>query len=162
VKKLWQGIECVGVSLFVRALFAFLALPGVVAFAAPAWIVWTDAGGRAFNPWGLVSFVLGVALLVWCVRAFYVAGRGTLAPWDPPTDLVVTGPYRRSRNPMYVAVDLILVGWLMAFGSHALWVYVPVVAIAFHLRVVFGEEPYLARVHGERWARYRARVRRWL
>jgi protein-S-isoprenylcysteine O-methyltransferase Ste14 len=149
------------VPLVVRALFAFLALPGVVAFAVPAWMVWSDPDRRAFSPLGLLAFAPGVTLLVWCVRVFYVAGRGTLAPWDPPTGLVVTGPYSRSRNPMYVAVVVILVGWLISFGSRALWIYVPAVAVAFHLRIVFGEEPYLARVHGDGWRRYRARVRRW-
>ena len=111
---------------------------------------------------GLVLLALGLGLLLWCVRDFYVAGRGTLAPWAPPEQLVVVGLYRVTRNPMYVAVVLILVGWALAFGGLALWLYAGAVAIAFHLRVVFGEEPWLARRHGEQWTRYRASVPRWL
>jgi protein-S-isoprenylcysteine O-methyltransferase Ste14 len=63
---------------------------------------------------------------------------------------------------MYVAVLLVLVGWATMFSSRALWLYAAIVAIAFHLRVVFGEEPWLARTHGAEWTAYRARVPRWL
>jgi protein-S-isoprenylcysteine O-methyltransferase Ste14 len=101
-------------------------------------------------------------LLLWCVRAFYIYGRGTLAPWDPPQELVATGVYRLSRNPMYVAVVLVLWGWALSFRSRSLAIYAFGVMVAFHLRVVFGEEPWLARTHGESWVRYKAQVPRWL
>ena len=106
--------------------------------------------------------ILGTVLLLWCVRDFYVAGKGTLAPWSPPRNLVVVGLYRWSRNPMYIAVLLILIGWALAFESRGLWTYVAGIAVAFHLRVVLYEEPWLARTHGTAWDKYRARVRRWL
>lgn len=104
----------------------------------------------------------GAALLLWCVRDFYVAGRGTLAPWDPPRRLVSVGLYRVSRNPMYVAVLVILAGWAVAYWSAPLTIYAITVAIAFHLRAVRWEEPTLARLHGAEWTRYRERVPRWL
>jgi protein-S-isoprenylcysteine O-methyltransferase Ste14 len=59
-------------------------------------------------------------------------------------------------------VVLILWGWAAAFESRTLAVYALVVMAAFHLRVVFGEEPWLARTHGDTWARYRAEVPRWI
>ena len=98
----------------------------------------------------------------WCVRDFYVAGRGTLAPWAPPRHLVTVGLYRFSRNPMYVAVTFMLIGWAICFASRSLAIYAACVALAFHLRVVFGEEPWLARTHGRAWDEYRAQVPRWL
>ena len=147
--------------MFARALFAFLALPGVVAFAVPlAWLT-ASAHTQLVQPLGLVPLVIGSLALLWCVRDFYVAGKGTLAPWAPPSRLVVVGLYRYTRNPMYVAVSLILVGWALSFGSPGLFVYAFVVAIAFHLRVVLGEEPWLARTHGARWEEYAIRVPRW-
>ena len=100
--------------------------------------------------------------MLWCVREFYVAGRGTFAPWAPPQKLVVTGLYRYSRNPIYIAVGLVLCGWALGFHSRALTVYALVVILAFHVRVVLGEEPWLARTHGEKWVQYKARVPRWL
>jgi protein-S-isoprenylcysteine O-methyltransferase Ste14 len=62
---------------------------------------------------------------------------------------------------MYIAVSLILVGWAWSFGLAGLLVYAIVVAIAFHLRVVLGEEPWLARTHGAQWQEYASRVPRW-
>jgi protein-S-isoprenylcysteine O-methyltransferase Ste14 len=147
--------------MFARALLAFLALPGVVAFAVP--VAWLVASCRAMlvQPLGLALLVVGSVALLWCVRDFYVSGKGTLAPWAPPAHLVVVGLYRYTRNPMYVAVALILLGWAVSFGSLGLFVYTIIVAIAFHLRVVLGEEPWLARTHGVQWQEYSSRVPRW-
>jgi protein-S-isoprenylcysteine O-methyltransferase Ste14 len=147
--------------LFFRALLSFLLLPGLVAFVVPAWIVW-PLSGRVLHLVGVPLFGTGVGLLLWCVREFYVAGKGTLAPWDPPRHLVVSGPYRISRNPMYVAVTLILIGWAAAFQTRALWYYALVVVAAFHLRVVLAEEPWASRTFGDEWRRYRDQVARWL
>jgi protein-S-isoprenylcysteine O-methyltransferase Ste14 len=145
--------------LFWRALVAFLVLPGVVAFAVPLW--WLAPRGSSFDLLALLPLSVGVVLLLWTVRDFYVAGRGTLAPWAPPENLVVVGLYRVSRNPMYVAVILVLAGWAIGFRSPALGVYALAIAVGFHLRVVFGEEPWLARTHGEKWSRTE-RAPRWL
>jgi protein-S-isoprenylcysteine O-methyltransferase Ste14 len=147
--------------MFARALLAFLALPGMVAFVVP--VVWLNlrAHTRLVEPLGLLPLVGGALALLWCVRDFYVAGKGTLAPWAPPQRLVVVGLYRHTRNPMYVAVTLILIGWGAAFGCPAMYGYALGVAIAFQLRVVRGEEPWLARKHGAAWEDYRRRVPRW-
>jgi protein-S-isoprenylcysteine O-methyltransferase Ste14 len=118
--------------------------------------------GAGFDVIAIGPLAAGATLLLWCVREFYVAGRGTLAPWAPPARLVVSGPYRVSRNPMYMAVTSILIGWALAYGSRALWIYAASVAVAFHLRIVLGEEPWLARRHGAEWDAYRSRVPRWL
>ena len=149
-------------SLLGRALVAFLVLPGTVAFLVPLLFLSPGIHNQSINFLGLIPLVLGTILLLWCVREFYVAGRGTLAPWAPPQKLVVTGLYRYSRNPIYIAVGLVLSGWALVFRSRALTVYALVVMLAFHLRVVLGEEPWLARTHGEQWARYKAKVPRWL
>jgi len=144
-----------------RALFAFLALPGVVAFALPLSWVLRNGPAPIVQPWGAVPLTLGFIGLVWCVRDFYVSGRGTLAPWSPPTRLVVVGLYRYSRNPMYVSVMLIVLGWAACFGSRQLLIYALVLGLAFHARVVWGEEPWLARHHGSQWEEYKAAVPRW-
>ena len=94
--------------MFARALLAFLALPGVVAFAVPvAWLL-ASSHTRLVQPLGLVPLVAGTVGLLSCVRAFYVSGKGTLAPWAPPVNLVVVGLYRYTRNPMYISVTVIL------------------------------------------------------
>ena len=112
-------------------------------------------------PYGLALIALGTFGLLWCVRDFYVSGKGTLAPWAPPQTLVVVGLYRYSRNPMYVCVLVVLLGWAVSFGSVGLLGYAVAVGVAFHLRVVLGEEPWLGRTHGAAWQQYTRRVRRW-
>ncbi|CAN5668353.1 isoprenylcysteine carboxylmethyltransferase family protein [soil metagenome] len=145
-----------------RAVLAFVALPGVVAFIVPWLVLARRRPDGPFDLWGIIPFAVGTGLLLWCVRIFYREGRGTLAPWDPPRRLVVSSVYRLSRNPMYVGVVLVLWGWALGCRSRSLAVYALAVMVAFHLRVVFGEEPWLARTHGEQWTRYKARVPRWL
>lgn len=146
-------------GLLVRALLAFLALPGIVAYVVPLLLALPAARVQWY---GVAVVVGGTILLVLCVRDFYVAGRGTLAPWSPPRHLVTTGMYRRSRNPMYVAVSLVLFGWALTFPSATLLMYAIAVVIAFQLRIVLYEEPRLEQTFGEEWRSYRTRVRRWL
>ena len=147
--------------LFVQALLAFLALPGTVAYLVPLFVI-DRPDEQSVNWMGFAIAAAGTSLLLWCVREFYVSGRGTLAPWTPPRYLVISGPYRFSRNPMYVAVSLVLCGWAVAFQTRALAIYAVAVICAFHLRILFGEEPWLARTHGAAWTRYRSDVPRWL
>ena len=149
--------------MLLRAMLAFLALPGVVAIAIPAWLTARALQrGAGFHAVALLPLLAGFALLLWCVRDFYVAGKGTLAPWEPPRNLVTVGLYRFSRNPMYVAVALMLAGWSASTWSSTLSIYTCFVIAAFHLRVLLHEEPFLARTHGAAWEEYRSRVPRWL
>jgi len=94
--------------MFARALLAFLALPDVVAFAVPIAWIFASSHSRLVQPLGLLPLVFGTVGLLWCVRDFYVSGKGTIAPWAPPVHLVVVGLYRYTRNPIYISVTLIL------------------------------------------------------
>ena len=143
-----------------RSVAAFVALPGTVAFLVPMVLAPRDPGAPSVPGVGLV--VLGTCLLLWCVREFHVVGKGTLAPWAPPAHLVRTGLYRVSRNPMYIAVALVLFGWALTFRSGLLLLYAVAVTVVFHGQVVLVEEPRLARAHGDEWARYKDEVPRWL
>jgi protein-S-isoprenylcysteine O-methyltransferase Ste14 len=145
----------------IRALIAFLALPGMAAFAIPAGWLWYADQMRLIYPIGLIPLTAGLAALLWCVRDFYVSGKGTLAPWEPPQTLVTNGLYRYSRNPMYGSVFLVLIGWAISFAAAGLLMYTVAAAIIFQLRIVFGEEPWLARTHGSDWERYARNVPRW-
>lgn len=117
--------------MFWRALLAFLAMPGLVAFAVPALWLWRLARLQVVEPAGLALLAAGTIGLLWCVCDFSVKGRGTLAPWSPPRRLVVVGLYRFSRNPMYVSVVLILLGWAATTATSRLFAYAGVVALAF-------------------------------
>lgn len=148
--------------MFYRALLAFLVLPGVAAFIVPPLLALIDPWSDGILWQGAVVMGLGCILLLWCVRDFYVSGKGTLAPWDPPKNLVVVGLYRYVRNPMYVGVLTLVGGWSVFLTSPVLALYTAVLAIAFHLRVLVNEEPWLSAQFGSEWARYSAEVGRWL
>jgi protein-S-isoprenylcysteine O-methyltransferase Ste14 len=149
-------------SLLARSIAAFVVLPGTVAFAIPI-LIGAAAGRPTRSPVIALIFLLcGTSLLLWCVREFYAVGRGTLAPWSPPQGLVTTGPYRFSRNPMYISVCTIIVGWYALWGSRALIVYTAIVACAVYVRVLLVEERFAARQFRAEWAAYRSRVPRWL
>jgi protein-S-isoprenylcysteine O-methyltransferase Ste14 len=63
---------------------------------------------------------------------------------------------------MYVAVVVMLLGWAEFYSIAPIWYYLAGVAIALHLRVLYGEEPWLARTHGTAWEAYRVRTKRWI
>jgi protein-S-isoprenylcysteine O-methyltransferase Ste14 len=147
--------------VFLRALLAFLVPPGVVAFIIPPLLAAIDPWRReAFLPGALVM-LLGVVLVLWCVRDFYVSGKGTLAPWDPPAKLVVVGLYRYMRNPMYVGVVTLVLGWSLLLTSPVLVCYTLILAVGFHIRVLNHEEPWLESQFGSEWRQYRSEVGRW-
>jgi protein-S-isoprenylcysteine O-methyltransferase Ste14 len=105
---------------------------------------------------------IGALLLALCTREFLVAGRGTLAPWDPPRRLVTSGPYRFSRNPIYLGVLSVLIGWCLLWDSRVLEIYLAVTLGVFLFRVLLLEEPWAAKRFGAEWRAYRARTPRWL
>jgi protein-S-isoprenylcysteine O-methyltransferase Ste14 len=148
--------------MFVRALAAFVVLPGLFGYVVPVLVVANSSDAGRPNSPGLIVLAMGTLILLWCVIEFYRRGKGTLAPWAPPVHLVTSGLYRYTRNPMYVGVLLVLAGWASAFQSLILLVYAVAVAVGFHLRVIHGEEPALARTFGATWHEYRASVPRWL
>ena len=76
----------VGGPMLARAVIAFLVLPGMVAFAIPVAWLWHTAHVELAQPFGLVPLAIGIVALLWCVRDFYVSGKGTLAPWAPPEE----------------------------------------------------------------------------
>ena len=91
-----------------------------------------------------------------------MVGLGTPAPIDPPKTLVVRGPYRWTRNPMYVAVLAVLIGECVVTQSAALAEYSVAVFFGFYAFVLFYEEPTLGHKFGDEYRQYCARVPRWI
>jgi protein-S-isoprenylcysteine O-methyltransferase Ste14 len=110
---------------------------------------------------GAVMAALGLSLALWCVLAFAVMGKGTPAPFDPPRRLVIRGPYRYVRNPMYIGAITALAGASLFYRSWALLGFTALFALTTHLFVLLYEEPTLGRLFGADYDRYRSRVSRW-
>jgi protein-S-isoprenylcysteine O-methyltransferase Ste14 len=138
-------------------------MPGTVAVYVPLLI----AQGRApASVWAVVfalpAFAVGGAIYAWCVWDFATFGRGTPIPIDAPKRLVVRGLYRYTRNPMYVGVLTVILGWVLLFQTGVLVCYVLLVGAGFHLMVVLYEERHLGRTFGDEYDTYCTRVGRWL
>ena len=155
------------VMLTLRSIFFTFLLPGTVTVVIPYFVVFGGHIDRleSWTLWhylSLLPIIVGAGILFWCVWDFAVAGRGTLAPVDPPKHLVVRGLYRYVRNPMSVGVVSILFGEALLFWSLSLLCYAIVFFIITHLFVVLHEEPALRRQFGESYEAYRRSVPRWL
>jgi protein-S-isoprenylcysteine O-methyltransferase Ste14 len=111
---------------------------------------------------GVVLIAAGLALLLECFGRFALLGRGTPAPLAPPERLVVTGPYRRVRNPMYVAVVAMILGQAALLADLRLVGYAALVWTAFHVFVLAYEEPTLRRSFPADYAAFFAAVPRWI
>lgn len=110
---------------------------------------------------GGMVFVLALALIAWAIATITRAGSN-VPTGMPTTTIVEAGPYRFTRNPIYLGMFLGLVGLAIAFDS--LWLLATLVPFALVIRygVVAREEAYLERKFGDAYRHYRARVRRWL
>ena len=155
-------------ALFLKNLVFTVLVPGTVAGYVPYAIGSRGAAVRPPLPDAarlLIAaplFLVGGAIYLWCLWHFAVSGRGTPAPIDPPTRLVVRGLYRRVRNPMYVGVLIVVAGWAVYFRSIRLVEYGVTLAVLFHLFVVLVEEPLLQRRFGAAYAEYCRTVPRWI
>jgi len=110
---------------------------------------------------GATVFFAALALFVWAIVTITKAGSNV--PTNTPTTTIVeSGPYRFTRNPIYLGMFLGLVGLAMAFNS--LWLLAALVPFAVGIRygVVAREEAYLDHKFDVVYHRYRSRVRRWL
>jgi protein-S-isoprenylcysteine O-methyltransferase Ste14 len=110
---------------------------------------------------GAAVFAAGLVLAIWAIVTIRRAGTA-VETVKPTTTIVASGPFRFTRNPIYLGMMLGLIGLAIAFNS--LWILVTLVPFFFLLRygVVAREEAYLERKFGDAYLGYKSRVRRWL
>jgi protein-S-isoprenylcysteine O-methyltransferase Ste14 len=111
---------------------------------------------------GVVLTGLGFILLYSTISFFVKREKGTIAPWDPPKKLIVTGIYAHIRNPMHTGVFLILTGESITLGSAALSIWTLLFIIGNLLYVPLVEEPKLAERFGDQYLIYKNNVPRWI
>jgi protein-S-isoprenylcysteine O-methyltransferase Ste14 len=118
--------------------------------------------GHAVALWpGLALLVLGVGIAAWGGRTMHAAGTN-VNPALPTTAIVASGPFRFSRNPLYLALTLLYLGLTLAFNTWWGIVVLAPVLIIMHRGVVLREERYLEQKFGETYRQYRSKVRRYL
>jgi protein-S-isoprenylcysteine O-methyltransferase Ste14 len=151
----------------VRTLVFTVLVPGTVAVYVPQLLVSSSASRGTlplgwFRYAGLIGMVIGAGIYLWCAWDFTFAGKGTPAPIDPPKELVVRGPYKYVRNPMYVGVLSAVIGQAVWFESRVLFLYALICFLLFCCFVVFFEEPALRTKFGDSYQDYCKRVPRWI
>ncbi len=144
---------------FVSGYWAHVAIPLALARRGPR-IGWVECRPRSVNRFGLLSVGLGAIGLAWCFLTHYAPGE-TVPVSLVPERLLTAGPYRFSRNPIYLSEQAMWLGWSWFFGS-------PVVAgctlgfAAFMRGAIRREEMTLEMRFGDSWHEYAAQVPRWL
>ena len=153
-----------------RKIFALFRALVVAPLFILIWLRWLPLwiqGPGVFKdprPLGWIVVAIGAIIGLPCVWEFAWRGLGTPAPFDPPRRLVVTGPYRYVRNPMYVGMGIAIAGFAIVF-PHGAAVFLGEMAAAFALVFVFivvYEEPMLRHLFGDDYAEYCRNVRRWI
>lgn len=155
--------------IVLRHLLAIAVLPFTVTILVPLWLARRSQTvfGFGTNVLEVLSQIAGVAalgvgllLFTASVRRFAVEGQGTLAPWDPPRQLVVVGPYRYVRNPMISGVLFVLLGEALILRSAAHFWWVLTFFGINSVYIPLFEEPQLEERFGESYRAYTRHVRR--
>lgn len=156
--------------LWVRGLIFTVLVPFVVGYLVPQNLRGTAGLAEGWWQLGYIPAAAGAALYLWCLVCFLLAGGtpavfftrhlGFLIGKEPP-EVVRTGPYRYSRNPMYVGVVAAIFGQALLYRSRPISVYGVSAALFFHLVVVLLEEPHLRRTRAG-YETYLHTVPRWL
>jgi protein-S-isoprenylcysteine O-methyltransferase Ste14 len=110
---------------------------------------------------GILWIVTGAGLAFWGLVVFRRAGT-TFNPFGGTTAIVSSGPYRYTRNPMYVGLACVHLGCGLLLGEGWVLAALPVVVVLVDRLVIRREEIYLARKYGDTWHEYAHRVRRWI
>lgn len=115
--------------------------------------------GLKFIGWGLCSFAFVLAMTA---ALQFLKAKTHIEPWKPAQSLILSGLFRYSRNPIYLAFILFTIG--LGISLNSLWVMLstfPATLVLKHL-VILKEERYLTVKFGKQYLEYCARVRRWL
>lgn len=125
------------------------------------WLAWPLDMGGLNQPMGWLLMGAGLTLFTWTLATFW-RHRTTVNPYKAASDLATDGPFRISRNPIYLGDWLIYTGVTLLLAS--LWplAFAPLVWLIIRFGVIRHEEAHLEAKFGQPYRDYRTRVRRWL
>jgi protein-S-isoprenylcysteine O-methyltransferase Ste14 len=160
------------VVYILRHILSILILPFTVTVIVPFWLLKSETE-RILGPkqgWipvlvmvaGVAALMIGFTLFISTVVGFATRGKGTLAPWDPPRELVVVGVYRYVRNPMISGVLFLLLAESLLTGSRRLLGWFGLFLLVNIVYIPLFEEPGLSARFGERYSVYKKHVPRWI
>jgi protein-S-isoprenylcysteine O-methyltransferase Ste14 len=152
-------------AIILLPLMAKVVVPAIILLALP-----TLSNGstlpfpltRVLSVIGVLFIGLGLILMFKTIALFAIVGKGTLAPWAPPENLVVRGIYRHVRNPMISGVFSVLIGEALLFHSVALFAWFLLFVIINIVYIPLCEERSLERRFSRQYAAYKENVPRWI
>ena len=109
---------------------------------------------------GIVGIVLGLGIVLWGKETFQ--RLGTSVRFEKPKKLVMSGPYRSTRNPIYLGYIIILLGISVLLGSIIAFVSPVTFFLIMNFIVIPFEEEWLKRIFGKKYEKYKKQVRRWV
>lgn len=125
------------------------------------WVARADAGLGRIGMWaGIALIVLSVVIAV-LARHQFIKGGTSLRVEKPSTAILSTGPFRYTRNPLYLSLAMLQIGIGLAAGMAWIIAWVVPAILVIRFGVIAREERYLERKFGEEYLRYKTRVRRW-
>lgn len=135
--------------LLVLSVLFHLVVPVRVVLQAP------------FTFFGIILIGIGLVTALRC-RSLFLQNRTTLSPYESPAFLITTGPFRLSRNPVYLAMAAMLFGSAVVMGSLSPFVSTFLFIAIMNLVFIPDEEERLETIFGEEYRAYKKRVRRWI
>jgi protein-S-isoprenylcysteine O-methyltransferase Ste14 len=142
-------------------LFVFPIVAAAILDSRRPWPM-DDGHSLVLTLGGSLMIAAGIAIGIGSVYSFRNASTTILPAGRPTTAIVESGPYRFTRNPMYVAMSCAYIGLSLLLNTAWALLLLPLVVIVVDLLVIRREERYLAGKFGEPYRAYCARVRRWL
>lgn len=139
----------------------WLAIALVLIVALHRWLPIATLIPAPWNRAGIAIALAGLALGGWSSSLFRVA-RTTIIPYQESSALILSGPYRFTRNPIYLSMTAMLLGVCVFLGSLAPFAVVAAFVAIIQTQTIVAEEAMLSEKFGAEYAAYRARVRRWL
>lgn len=105
---------------------------------------------------------LPAVVLLFTARIAFRRARTSMIPTYPSRAMLVDGPFRFTRNPLYVGLVLLYAG--ISLGTSTAWplLFLPIIVIALHHLAILPEERYLEHRYGDEYRAYKTRVRRWI
>lgn len=144
----------------VLVLAVQVVLPWAISKIGPR-LGWSDGTPAIWNLAGFLGVAIGLGLYIWCLTVHFLDYPSSVRVGFAPPNLVVAGPYRLSRNPMYLSALVAWFGWTIFYGSPAVLIAFAILWTVFALRVIPMEERQLQDLFGEDYIEYMHLVRRW-
>jgi protein-S-isoprenylcysteine O-methyltransferase Ste14 len=139
----------------------WLTISVLLEIALDRWVPVIEIVPRPISYGGAVFIVCGALLALWAARLFAIAKTG-IVPFSESTSLVTGGPYRFTRNPMYLGMVIVLLGLAVILGSLTPFFVVPAFVVLITYLFILPEEGHMERTFGEAYLERKRRVRRWI